>query len=246
MLHLAGVYESTQLTDTTADRWRADTRAKVAGSKAVAEVLRRRPGSRLVAFSSLLTWFPGVGAGAYAAGNRYLEAVAERLGADHPVHTLIWGLWRSTGMNAGHDYREAAVRGKLLSFPPAEGANLFTAALRLPPGPVLLGVDRTNPVARRMLPPEPLEGAALACRDAFGVDIPVAPARRPRLCWPSPRRLPGRCLLDRCAGWFATNCAGSCPAASTRTPRSTRPASAHWAWCACTPRSSRPSELSSR
>ena len=176
VLHLAGVYESTQLVDTTAERWRAHTRAKVAGSRAVAAVLRRRPGSRLVAFSSLLTWFPGVGAAGYAAGNRYLEALAERLGADHPVHILIWGLWRSIGMNAGHDYRETAVRGKLLSFTPAEGVALFSAALRLPPGQVLLGVDRSNPVARRMLHPQPLEGAAAPCRDAFGVDVPVAPA----------------------------------------------------------------------
>jgi iturin family lipopeptide synthetase A len=176
VLHLAGVYESMQLADTTADQWRAHTRAKVAGSRAVVEVLRRRPGSRLIAFSTLLTWFPGVGAGAYAAGNRYLEALTDQLGADHPVHTLIWGLWRSIGMNAGHDYREAAVRGKLLSFTPADGGNLFTAALRLPPGPVLLGVDRANPAARRMLPPEPLEGAAIACRDAFGASVPAASA----------------------------------------------------------------------
>ncbi|MBV9824057.1 MAG: acyltransferase domain-containing protein, partial [Actinobacteria bacterium] len=53
---------------------------------------------------------------------------------------------------------------------------LFAAALRLPPGTVLLGVDRANPAARRMLPPEPLEGAATACRDAFGTELPVAPA----------------------------------------------------------------------
>ncbi len=176
VLHLAGVYESMELGDITADRWRAHTRAKVAGSQAVAEVLRRRPGSKLVAFSTLLTWFPGVGAGTYAAGNQYLEALAEQLAVDHPVHLMIWGLWRSIGMNAGHDYREGAVRGKLLSFPAAEGVSLFTAALRLPPGPVLLGVDRANPVARRMLAPEPLEGAATACRDVFGTQVPVAPS----------------------------------------------------------------------
>ncbi|MBV9822772.1 MAG: AMP-binding protein, partial [Actinobacteria bacterium] len=53
VLHLAGAYDSRQLTETSADQWRAQTRAKVAGSEAVASVLRRRPGSRLVAFSSL-------------------------------------------------------------------------------------------------------------------------------------------------------------------------------------------------
>ncbi|WP_344040830.1 non-ribosomal peptide synthetase/type I polyketide synthase [Saccharothrix xinjiangensis] len=176
VLHLAGTYEIGQLADLTAARWRAQTRTKVAGSQAVAEVLRRRPGSRLIAFSTLLTWFPAVGTAGYTAGNRYLEALAGHLGADHPVHTLVWGLWRSTGLNEGHEDREAASRGKLLAFTAADGNALFTAALRQPPGTILLGVDRANPAARRMLPAEPLEGATTPGRDAFGVDLPVAPA----------------------------------------------------------------------
>ncbi|MFD7659777.1 beta-ketoacyl synthase N-terminal-like domain-containing protein, partial [Actinosynnema sp. NPDC059797] len=189
VLHLAGTYETGQLAETTADRWRAQTRAKVAGSLAVAEVLRRRPGSRLIAFSTLLTWFPAVGTAGYTAGNRYLEALAERLGADHPVHTLVWGLWRSTGLNAGHEEREAASRGKLLAFTAADGNALFTAALRQPPGTILLGVDRANPAARRLLPAEPLEGSATPGRDAFGVELPVAPTGRPE---PQPVRVTER------------------------------------------------------
>ena len=175
VLHLAGTYETAQLADTTPDRWRERTRAKVAGSLAVAEVLRRRPGSALIAFSTLLGWFPAVGTGAYVAGNRYLEALADQLGADHPVHTLVWGLWRSTGINADHEYAETAGRGKLLAFSATDGTAMLTAALRRPPGTVLLGVDRANPAVRRMLPAEPLEGAAGPTRDAFGTDIPVAP-----------------------------------------------------------------------
>ncbi len=251
VLHLAGVYESIELTDTTPDRWRAQTRAKVAGSQAVARLLRRRPGSRLVAFSTLLTWFPGVGAGGYTAGNRYLEALAEQLDADHPVHTLIWGLWRSVGMNAGHDYRETAVRGKLLSFPAAEGANLFAAALRLPPGPVLLGVDRTNPVVRRMLPPEPLEGAALACSDAFGTEIPIAPAAEPAAGSAAGEAEPqpvaaGSARTGSVRRLVRDELRRIVPGGIDPHTPSTRRASGRWAWCDCTPHSSPPSAPSSR
>jgi natural product biosynthesis luciferase-like monooxygenase protein/amino acid adenylation domain-containing protein len=176
-LHLAGHYELTQLADTPVTRWREQARAKVEGTLSVARVLRRRPGSRLVAFSSLLSWFPVVGSSAYVAGNRFLEAVCDHL--DVPVHCLVWGLWRGVGINAVHDYSEAANRGRLLAFSPAEGRALLSAAVRQPPGTLLIGVDPNEPRARRMLPARALEGVRAPGRDVFGVEPPVGVAPAP-------------------------------------------------------------------
>ncbi|GAA2997645.1 non-ribosomal peptide synthetase/type I polyketide synthase [Actinokineospora diospyrosa] len=172
VLHLAGVSERATITETTAARWQELTRAKVAGSLAVAEVLRRRPGSRLVAFSSLLSTFPAVGTGAYVAGNRFLEALCEHLGREFPVHCLVWGSWRGTNT---HD--EAALRGQILTFSPTEGRALMAAALRQPPGTLLLGTHPAGPRAQAMLPARPLEGATEPVRDLFGVVVPTAPPR---------------------------------------------------------------------
>ncbi|ONI81467.1 hypothetical protein ALI144C_19235 [Actinosynnema sp. ALI-1.44] len=172
-VHLAGHHELAPLTEISTSRWRAQTRAKVEGSLAVAAVLRARPGSRLVAFSSLLSWFPVVNASAYVAGNRFLEALCEHL--DLPVHCLVWGLWRNTGMNSGDDH-EAVNRGRILSFSSDEGRALLTAAVRQSPGTLLIGVTSGDPRARRLLPPRALEGVPAPAVDVFGVEVPVGPA----------------------------------------------------------------------
>ncbi len=173
VIHLAGHYELAPLADTSVTRWRELTRAKVEGSLAVARVLRARPGSRLIAFSSLLAWFPVVGSSAYVAANRFLEALCEHL--DLPVHCLAWGLWRGVGINSAHD-NEAHNRGRLLTFSPAEGRALLTAAMHQPPGTLLLGVNPAEPRARRMLPARALEGVSAPGRDVFGVPLAVGRA----------------------------------------------------------------------
>jgi iturin family lipopeptide synthetase A len=176
-IHLAGHYELALLAETAGARWREQARAKVEGSLSVARVLRRRPGTRLVAFSSLLSWFPSVGSSAYVAGNRFLEALCDHL--DLPVHCLVWGLWRGVGINAAHDYSEAASRGRLLSFSPAEGRALLAAAVHQPLGTLLLGVDPAGPQPRRMLPARALEGVREPGRDVFDVELPVSVDDRP-------------------------------------------------------------------
>lgn len=169
VVHLAGTYRLELLAGTPAARWREQARAKVEGSLAVARVLRRRPGSRLVAFSSLLSWFPAVGSSAYVAGNRFLEALCEHLAADHPVHCLVWGLWRGVGINA-EDYSELTGRRRFLSLSPAEGRALLSAAVVQQPGTLALGVD---PAARTLLPARGLEGVRTPALDVFGVEVPV-------------------------------------------------------------------------
>ncbi|MBM7774825.1 natural product biosynthesis luciferase-like monooxygenase protein/amino acid adenylation domain-containing protein [Actinokineospora baliensis] len=165
VLHLAGVFERAPIAEMSAVRWQELTRAKVAGSLAVAEVLRRRPRSRLVAFSSLLP--PEAGSGAYAAGNRFLEALCEHLGRDIPLHCLTWGPWRGLGISAEHEQTDIA------AFSQAEGRALLTVALRQPPGALLVG----TPPTAVALPAQTLEGAAEPARDVFGVAVPKGLAR---------------------------------------------------------------------
>jgi acyl transferase domain-containing protein/acyl-CoA synthetase (AMP-forming)/AMP-acid ligase II len=174
VLHLAAEYQVSTLAETSAARWRAQARAKVEGTLAVARVLRRRPNCRLVAFSSLVSVLPAVGVGAYMAGNRFVAALCAELAEDHPVHCLVWSLWRGVGINAAHDYNETASAGRMLALSPAEGRALFHAAVRQSPGELLLGLDpRSARVRGRIAPACPLEGAHEPATDVFGVAVPA-------------------------------------------------------------------------
>lgn len=179
VLHLAGGYEFDPLATTGPGRWRALASAKVEGSLAVAAVLAARPGSALVAFSSLLSLLPTAGVSAYAAGNRFVEALCEHLAADRPVRCLSWGLWRSTGLADGHPGIEDAARRNMHVLSPAEGRALLRVALTQPAGPLAVGIDPDTARVRSLIRPagRPLEAVAAGERrlDAFGVELAAGP-----------------------------------------------------------------------
>ncbi|WP_285788408.1 MupA/Atu3671 family FMN-dependent luciferase-like monooxygenase [Micromonospora sp. NBRC 101691] len=179
VLHLAGDYRQATLTETDPRRWRAATAAKVDGSVQVARLLRHRPGTRLVAFSSLLALVPVVGTGGYAAGNAFLEALCAHLGAERPVQCVSWGMWRGIGMSATRGGVEQATRRHLRTLSATEGLALTRVALRLPPGHLLAGVDpdaaRVRHLVRPVRPLEAVTASGLDPVDAFGTPALVAP-----------------------------------------------------------------------
>ncbi|QFU89908.1 non-ribosomal peptide synthetase/type I polyketide synthase [Amycolatopsis sp. YIM 10] len=169
VLHLAGTFESAPATELTAAAFDAATGAKVAGARNAAELVRARPGSRLVLVSSLLSRFPAAATGAYVAANRFTEALAEHLGA----HCLVWPLVRDTGVSAGGAALDRVHRRRMRSLNREDVPALTIAALRLPPGTVLFGVDHGAPLARQAVdPPWALETVVGRETDAFGVPLP--------------------------------------------------------------------------
>ncbi|WP_405835436.1 type I polyketide synthase [Streptomyces sp. NBC_01518] len=116
-----------------------------------------------VVFSSVSSVFLGAGTGSYAAANAYLDAIAhQRRSASLPATSLAWGLWEQTagGMAAGMDDLTRSRmnrRGGVLAMTPAEGMELFDAALRtgdalLVPAKLDLRALRADAAAGRGVP----------------------------------------------------------------------------------------------
>ncbi|MDX3746844.1 type I polyketide synthase [Streptomyces sp. AK08-02] len=116
-----------------------------------------------VVFSSVSSVFLGAGTGSYAAANAYLDAIAhQRRAAGLPATSLAWGLWEQTagGMAAGMDDLTRSRmnrRGGVLPMTPAEGMELFDAALRtgdalLVPAKLDLRALRADAAAGRGIP----------------------------------------------------------------------------------------------
>ncbi len=119
----------------TPDRLAEVFAPKVTAAQHLDELTRDLDLDAFVVYSSVSAVFMGAGSGSYAAANAYLDGLmAHRRAAGLPGQSLAWGLWEQTtgGMAAGTD--EAARdrmnrRGGLVAMKPAEGMELFDAAI---------------------------------------------------------------------------------------------------------------------
>ncbi|MHA4820045.1 type I polyketide synthase [Streptomyces aculeolatus] len=155
---LAGVPEETPLTavlhaaGVSADRGLADLDAKhfaeVLGPKSLAarhlhELTRDADGrSRLSAFvlfsSTAGVWGSGA-QGAYAAGNAYLDALAEhRRALGLPATAVAWGAWSGEGMAGAEENSRRLLRRGIRGLDPAAAAAALADAVRADEPPVTI------------------------------------------------------------------------------------------------------------
>ncbi|MFI0227961.1 SDR family NAD(P)-dependent oxidoreductase [Streptomyces lydicus] len=102
VVHAAGVGQTTPLMDTTVAEQAAVVEAKTAGAVWLDELTADLDLDAFVLFSSIAaTWGSGLQPG-YAAGNAFLDAMAERRRARGLAATSVaWGVWGGAGMGAG-------------------------------------------------------------------------------------------------------------------------------------------------
>ncbi|MEV6907555.1 type I polyketide synthase [Amycolatopsis sp. NPDC051071] len=106
VVHAAGVGDLAYLADTGADEIAAVVTGKVAGAVNLDELLGDTPLDAFVLFSSNAAVWGAAGQGAYAAGNAFLDALAEQRRARGRAATSIaWGVWGggSGMMRAGEE-----------------------------------------------------------------------------------------------------------------------------------------------
>ncbi|GLY91994.1 type I polyketide synthase [Actinoallomurus iriomotensis] len=133
VVHAAAVLDDGVLTALTPDRIHAVLDAKVDGAWHLHELTADLDLAAFVLFSSAAGVLGNAGQGNYAAGNTFLDALAQhRRAAGLPATSLAWGLWDSDSkLTAGLDAAGLRRTTGLVPIPADLGTRLFDAALRL-------------------------------------------------------------------------------------------------------------------
>nr|AXL05988.1 polyketide synthase [uncultured bacterium] len=135
VVHTAGVADAGVIGTVTPERLAEVFAPKVDAVRHLDELTRGMDLAAFVVYSSVSGVFMGAGSGSYAASNAFLDGLmANRRAAGLPGLSLAWGLWEQStgGMAAGTDElarSRMTRRGGLLQMTPAEGMELFDAAV---------------------------------------------------------------------------------------------------------------------
>ncbi|MET8094337.1 SDR family NAD(P)-dependent oxidoreductase, partial [Micromonospora sp. NPDC005220] len=152
VVHAAGVVEDAVLASVTPEHLDRVLRAKVDGARHLHELTRDRPLTAFVLFSSAAAVLGAAGQSPYAAGNAYLDALAEhRRAAGLPGHSLAWGVWDDPDGMAGRldaTARARLARSGVLPLDLDTALALFDAATA-PDAPPCLLPARLDPDAWR-------------------------------------------------------------------------------------------------
>ncbi|MFF8232305.1 amino acid adenylation domain-containing protein [Streptomyces caelestis] len=190
VLHLAGHFAERPLTDGDGQHWQAVLAAKTTGAAVLTDLLRDRPGTLFVSFSSVNGHFGGAFAAAYAAANACVDALAaQQRSLGLRAYSVAWSMWDEIGASRGYALKDLTRARGFRLIGRQDGMRSLTVALRHDPGHVLIGLDPGAPWVRshldtptetlRMLEAhvtgkDPGEPTAATEPDRFGTPVPCA------------------------------------------------------------------------
>ncbi|MGK5671592.1 type I polyketide synthase [Micromonospora sp. URMC 106] len=182
VVHAAGVSEVVPLADTTLEDLAYVIAPKLSGAEHLDELLGDAELDAFVLFSSISAVWGSGGQGAYAAGNAYLDALAEwRRGRGLAATSVAWGPWTESGMYTDGAAEQLRRRGLRVMPPGVAMAGLRHALAADDTCVTVADVDwATFQPLFTALRPSPLLGdlpavRALAATPADAPDVP-APA----------------------------------------------------------------------
>ncbi|WP_117672147.1 type I polyketide synthase, partial [Micromonospora sp. MW-13] len=132
VVHAAGAGDVGLLAETDLAGFAAVLAGKVAGAVHLDELLGDRPLDAFVLFSSIAGVWGSGGQGAYAAGNAFLDALADQRRARGLAATSVaWGPWADGGM-AGVEAQQALARRGLSAMVPDDAVHAMRYAVGQP------------------------------------------------------------------------------------------------------------------
>ncbi|XXX73393.1 SDR family NAD(P)-dependent oxidoreductase [Sorangium sp. So ce134] len=192
LIHAAGVLDDGVLAQQNAARFARVLAPKVRGAWNLHTETCALPLRFFVLFSSAASVLGTAGQSSYAAGNAFLDALAQQRRAEGlPAHSLNWGPWADGGMAETLDAlrRTRLIRQGIGWLSPAEGLASLAQALSRPEAqlcvlPLELRALRgalgstAPPLWRALLPPRSSRASAVAARSWAERLLALAPEAR--------------------------------------------------------------------
>jgi amino acid adenylation domain-containing protein len=149
VIHLAGSFHECPVIEESWDSLAAMLHAKLLGTWTLHQLVKHRPGSLFISFSSLNAFFGGTLVGAYAAANRFLDIFArhQRSRSSLRSYCLSWSMWDELGMSRHYPAKELSRARGYYSISRDQGLSSLLAALHYDEAQLLIGLDAEN---RRM------------------------------------------------------------------------------------------------
>ncbi|MFJ8630373.1 type I polyketide synthase [Streptomyces sp. NPDC093568] len=130
VVHTAGLPQNTPLADTTQNSLAQVVAAKVTGARHLHELTADLDLDLFVLFSSVAAVWGSGGQAAYAAGNAYLDALAQhRRATGLPATSVAWGPWNGGGMAADEGVAEHLTERGLALLAPDSALTALEQAL---------------------------------------------------------------------------------------------------------------------
>lgn len=160
VLHLAGHFAEHPVTTQTPQQRATILAPKMVGGWALHQLVKDRPGTLFVSFSSLIGFFGGPWVGAYSAANTFLDALAayQRHHCTVDGRSLAWSTWHERGMSRGYGMRQLTAARGYRTLSARQALHSLDTALRHNTPHILIGLDTDAPWARAYLhaPARPL------------------------------------------------------------------------------------------
>jgi acyl transferase domain-containing protein len=131
VIHAAGVLDDGMLGEQTSERFDAVLAPKVQGTWNLHQCTRHLPLDFFICYSSVSSLMGSPGQSAYAAANRYMDAMAHhRRAMGLPGLSINWGAWAETGMAATPAMRARLVARGITAINPGEASDLLSTLIR--------------------------------------------------------------------------------------------------------------------
>jgi malonyl CoA-acyl carrier protein transacylase len=130
VVHAAGVLDDGALLNQSVERFEKVLAPKVAGAWNLHRLTKKLPLDFFVCFSSVASLIGSPGQGSYAAGNAFLDALAEQRRAEGlPALSINWGPWAESGMAARSEGAGRLAAQGVGSIDAEQGLELFVQLL---------------------------------------------------------------------------------------------------------------------
>lgn len=143
VIHSAGILQERLLINETKDSLAVTLRPKIFGTLALYQLLKEKPNSLLIFFSSVNSFFGGATVGAYAAANRFIDSFSHSLRYQNSMQSycFAWSMWDEIGMSRGYAMKELSRERGYHAIVSKQGLHSFLTGLYNERANLLIGLD---------------------------------------------------------------------------------------------------------